>query len=72
MMIETNDPETRPLPDFNIMEMHWFLHRLSAISGASEIDDEIYDDDFSDLEDAVYAIDDEKMVEDAGSQMVHG
>ena len=37
--LETDDPVTRPLPDFRLLEMQWFLHRVAAMSGAAEPQD---------------------------------
>jgi hypothetical protein len=33
---ETDDPVTRPLPDIRLLEMQWFLHRVTAMSGGAE------------------------------------
>lgn len=38
--LETDDPVARPLPSFALLEMQWFLHRVAAISGAAEPQDE--------------------------------
>ncbi|KAF2180008.1 hypothetical protein K469DRAFT_715607 [Zopfia rhizophila CBS 207.26] len=46
--LETDDPVSRPLPDFRILEMQWFLHRVTAMSGAAEPQDDCHDDDDSD------------------------
>ncbi|KAF2184433.1 hypothetical protein K469DRAFT_709182, partial [Zopfia rhizophila CBS 207.26] len=46
--LETDDPVSRPLPDFRILEMQWFLHRVTAMSGAAEPQDDFHDDDDSD------------------------
>jgi hypothetical protein len=43
--LETNDPVLRPLPDFRLLEMQWFLHRVTALSGAAEAQDDLHDDD---------------------------
>ena len=42
--ITTDDPKTRPLPDYGLLEMQWILHRVSAMSGAAEIYDDFDDD----------------------------
>jgi hypothetical protein len=42
--LETNDPETLPLPDLRILEMQWMLHRVAALSGAAEPRDDFGDD----------------------------
>jgi len=43
--LRTDDPVSRPLPDFRLLEMQWFLHRVTAMSGAAEPQDNFYDDD---------------------------
>jgi hypothetical protein len=50
--LKTDDPVSRPLPDFRLLEMQWFLHRVTAISGATEPRDDLYDgsDGNSDVE----------------------
>lgn len=48
--LETDDPMLRPLPSFALLEMQWFLHRLAAMSGAAEPQEEDSDSD-SDIED---------------------
>ncbi|OCK73514.1 hypothetical protein K432DRAFT_266146, partial [Lepidopterella palustris CBS 459.81] len=42
--LETDDPVARPLPDFSVLEMQWFLHRITAMSGAAESQDDLNDD----------------------------
>ncbi|KAF2191183.1 hypothetical protein K469DRAFT_720172, partial [Zopfia rhizophila CBS 207.26] len=46
--LETDDPVLRPLPDFRLLEMQWFLHRVTAMSGAAEPQDDFHDDDSDD------------------------
>ncbi|KAF2177893.1 hypothetical protein K469DRAFT_754850 [Zopfia rhizophila CBS 207.26] len=46
--LKTDDPALRPLPDFRLLEMQWFLHRVTAISGAAELQDDFYDNDSDD------------------------
>lgn len=44
---KTEDPEKMPLPSWELLEMQWILHRLSALSGALEAEDDVesdYDD----------------------------
>lgn len=41
----TDDPVPRPLPDFNILEMQWFLQRTSALARAAEVYDGYDSDD---------------------------
>jgi len=48
--LETDNPVLRPLPSFALLEMQWVLHRLAAMSGAAEPQDEDSSDD-SDNED---------------------
>jgi hypothetical protein len=43
--LTTDDPVTRPLPSFELLEMQWVLHRLVAMSGAAEIYDDFDNDD---------------------------
>ncbi|OCK79258.1 hypothetical protein K432DRAFT_270588, partial [Lepidopterella palustris CBS 459.81] len=45
IFLETDDPVARPLPDFRLLEMQWFLHRVTAISGAAEPQDDFRGDD---------------------------
>ncbi|PGH07765.1 hypothetical protein AJ79_06153 [Helicocarpus griseus UAMH5409] len=33
----TDDPDKRPLPSYDLLEMQWYLHRVSALAGASEV-----------------------------------
>jgi hypothetical protein len=42
---KTDDPVSRPLPDFRLLEMQWFLHRVTAMSGAAEPQDDLHDED---------------------------
>jgi hypothetical protein len=42
--LETDDPVERPLPDFNLLEMQWFLHCVAAMSGAAKPQDDFRDD----------------------------
>ena len=41
--LETDDPVSRPLPDFGLLEMQWILHRVAAISGATEHQGDLYE-----------------------------
>ncbi|KAF2180121.1 hypothetical protein K469DRAFT_753606 [Zopfia rhizophila CBS 207.26] len=54
--LETDDPVSRPLPDFRLLEMQWFLHRVAAISGAAEPQDDFHDDDDNSDDDIVEAL----------------
>ena len=33
--LTTNNPETHPLPSWELLEMQWFLQRVVAMSGAA-------------------------------------
>ncbi|KAF2190446.1 hypothetical protein K469DRAFT_746946 [Zopfia rhizophila CBS 207.26] len=46
--LETDDPVLRPLPNFRLLEMQWFLHRVTAMSGAAEPQDDFHDEDSDD------------------------
>jgi HNH endonuclease len=48
IFLETDDPVSRPLPDFRLLEMQWVLHRLTAVSGAAEPQDDFQGDDSDD------------------------
>ncbi|OJJ46701.1 hypothetical protein ASPZODRAFT_16449 [Penicilliopsis zonata CBS 506.65] len=37
IVITTDDPINRPLPSYNLLEMQWVLHRLTALCGEGEI-----------------------------------
>ena len=41
--LETDDPVSRPLPNFRLLEMQWFLHRVTAMSGAAEPQEDVYE-----------------------------
>jgi hypothetical protein len=47
--LQTDDPVRRPLPDFKLLEMQWFLHRVTAMSGAAEPHDDYYNDSDVDI-----------------------
>lgn len=53
--ITTEDPETHPLPSFELLQMQWVLNRLVAISGAADVTDEELDDD-GDASDDMYPL----------------
>lgn len=52
--LRTDDPENRPLPDYDLLEMQWYLNRIVALANAAEIfiDD---GDDFDDEDDGCTA-----------------
>ncbi|KAF2184436.1 hypothetical protein K469DRAFT_688896 [Zopfia rhizophila CBS 207.26] len=54
--LQTDDPVSRPLPDFRLLEMQWFLHRVTAMSGAAEPQDDCHDDDDNSDDDIVEAL----------------
>ncbi|KAK9489245.1 hypothetical protein V1508DRAFT_458612 [Lipomyces doorenjongii] len=37
----TNDPTTKPLPSFQLLEMQWFLQRVAGMAGAADSEEEI-------------------------------
>ncbi|OJJ42536.1 hypothetical protein ASPZODRAFT_29091 [Penicilliopsis zonata CBS 506.65] len=37
IVLTTDDPVNRPLPSFNLLEMQWVLHRLTALCGGGDI-----------------------------------
>ena len=43
--LTTDDPVTRPLPHYGLLEMQWILQRVTAMSGAAEIYDDFNNDD---------------------------
>ena len=43
--LTTDDPVTRPLPHYGLLEMQWIMQRVTAMSGAAEIYDDFNDDD---------------------------
>jgi hypothetical protein len=36
--LQTDDPETKPLPSFTLLELQWFLQRIQGMAGAADID----------------------------------
>jgi len=46
--LETDDPVNKPLPSLKLLEMQWFLHRVAAMSAATEPQDDFHDDDSDD------------------------
>ena len=47
--LRTNDPKKYPQPNFQLLEMQWFLHRVTVISAAAEPQDYFGDDSDDDL-----------------------
>ncbi|KAJ9264668.1 hypothetical protein DTO212C5_7050 [Paecilomyces variotii] len=50
-ILTTDDPERKPLPSIELLEMQWTLQRLTAISGAADVNDEDLDDSDDDDDD---------------------
>ncbi|PYH91750.1 hypothetical protein BO71DRAFT_358790 [Aspergillus ellipticus CBS 707.79] len=38
--LKTNDPDEFPLPSYELLQMQWVLHRIAAIRGAADDDEE--------------------------------
>ncbi|KAE8446026.1 hypothetical protein EG329_012665 [Mollisiaceae sp. DMI_Dod_QoI] len=36
--LQTDDPKTKPLPSFQLLEMQWFLQRVLGMAGAADFD----------------------------------
>lgn len=39
IVLETSDPVNLPLPESNLLELHWFLQRVAAMAGGAEPQD---------------------------------
>ncbi|OJD11143.1 hypothetical protein AJ78_08026 [Emergomyces pasteurianus Ep9510] len=48
IVLETSDPVNLPLPDVNILELHWLLQRVVAMAGGAELPGETYETDDDD------------------------
>jgi len=35
--LQTDDPETKPLPSFRLLELQWFLQRVMGMAGAADV-----------------------------------
>jgi len=57
--LTTDDPVTRPLPRWELLEMQWILHRLTAMRGGAEIYDDFDSDDDGEDERDSYMEDDD-------------
>lgn len=44
LVFRTDDPEKRPLPSFDLLNMQWALHRALAMSGAADVNLEDLED----------------------------
>ncbi|KAH6674845.1 hypothetical protein B0J14DRAFT_538947 [Halenospora varia] len=51
--LQTDDPDTLPLPSFKLLEMQWFLQRIAGMAGAAGLDEFDWDED-SDNEGEIY------------------
>ncbi|OJD11832.1 hypothetical protein AJ78_07474 [Emergomyces pasteurianus Ep9510] len=47
-IFRTTNPQTHPLPSFELLDMQWCLQRIVSMSGAAGVYDEEYDDDDDD------------------------
>lgn len=50
----TDDPKDKPLPSYALLDLQWALHRVAALSGASEEQDSDGDDDDDDDDFGIY------------------
>lgn len=50
IVLETTDPVRLPLPDADLLGLHWVLQRVAAMAGNVEPRDDIYDTDDEDDE----------------------
>lgn len=46
--LKTDDVEARPLPSFTLLEMQWFLQRVTGMAGAADIEEDIGEEDWDD------------------------
>jgi hypothetical protein len=46
--LKTDDPEARPLPSFTLLEMQWFLQRVTGMAGAADIEEDMGEEDWDD------------------------
>ncbi|RAL04463.1 HNH endonuclease signature motif containing protein [Aspergillus ibericus CBS 121593] len=46
MTLTTRDPESMPLPSFDLLQMQWTLNRIAALAGAADVIDEEFEPDF--------------------------
>lgn len=49
--LQTDDPEQKPLPSFELLELQWFLHRIQGMAGAAEDEWPSSSDSDSDISD---------------------
>ncbi|TVY17235.1 hypothetical protein LARI1_G005530 [Lachnellula arida] len=38
--LKTDDPEARPLPSFGLLEMQWYLQRITGMAGAADVEED--------------------------------
>ncbi|PVH83703.1 hypothetical protein DL98DRAFT_528998 [Cadophora sp. DSE1049] len=50
-MLQTDDPETKPLPSFTLLELQWFLQRVTGMAGAADVEWPPLSDSGSDISD---------------------
>ncbi|KAJ5383831.1 hypothetical protein N7517_001742 [Penicillium concentricum] len=48
VIFQTKDPESLPLPSWNLLQMQWILHRIGALSGAANVPMKTWDCDSED------------------------
>ena len=46
--LKTDDAEARPLPSFTLLEMQWFLQRVTGMAGAADIEEDMGEEDSDD------------------------
>ncbi|OJD14164.1 hypothetical protein AJ78_05470 [Emergomyces pasteurianus Ep9510] len=49
IILETTDPVNLPLPDVDILELHWVLQRVAAMAGGAEPEEITYETDDEDV-----------------------
>jgi hypothetical protein len=51
--LQTDDPIQKPLPNFELLELQWFLQRIQGMAGAVDVDWEAWPDMDSDSNNAI-------------------
>ena len=51
--LQTDDPIQKPLPNFELLELQWFLQRIQGMAGAVDVDWEAWLDTDSDSDNAI-------------------
>jgi len=62
----TDDPKTRPLPSFELLELQWFLQRVMGMAGAAVVNPELFRDSdsyYSDSDDDISSLSDDTVVQ---------